>query len=184
MSTTVQRGSRYGSTRRRAIFVVFAILTVIAISPPSNAADTIYNITSEGVAIGGYDPVAYVVDRKPQQGDPGIWLQWSGAEWRFATESNRTAFEEDPVRYAPMYGGWCAMAMASGSVVEVDFLRGWSLNNDRLYLNVDAGIKKRWQRGTRRFIPMADVEWPKVQPAILADQVNISRRSVFSEIYQ
>ncbi len=167
----------------REILVV-TILGILTIGQQVHAASSVYNTTPEGVAIGGYDPVAYQIDHAPRLGDPDIILQWSGAEWHFTSEANRDMFERDPERYAPAYGGWCAMAMAGGSVVEVDFVRAWSTNNNRLYLNVDAGIKKRWQRGARRFIRMADKEWPDVQPAILEDRVTIARRDQFPEVYE
>jgi len=78
------------------------------------------NAGGDGVAIHGYDPVAYHVDGAAVRGDPAIAAEHAGATWRFASEANREKFRAGPERYAPAYGGWCAWAMADGEFVDVD----------------------------------------------------------------
>ena len=69
-----------------------------------------------GLVIGGYDPVAYS-QGAASMGDEGITVEHRGLTYRFATEANREAFLNDPDRYEPAYGGWCAYAMAKGQKV-------------------------------------------------------------------
>lgn len=170
--------------KRLAFLVSVVVLAVAATSTSLHAAGTIFNTTPEGVAIGGYDPVAYALDRKPSRGKPSISLHWSGATWHFTSIEYRALFQQNPEQYAPAYGGWCAMGMAGGAVVEVDFERGWSLQAGTLYLNVDKDINVRWQRAARRMIKRADKEWPDVLPTILDGSANIFRKDRLPELYQ
>lgn len=168
--------------KNRLSRLVLLISIFIAQSPL--AAETFYNATREGVAIGGYDPVAYLKDRMSKPGLPDLSVQWSGAEWRFASEVNKEVFLSEPEKYAPAYGGWCAMGMVGGDVVEVDFLKGWSIYDGKLHFNVDADIKVRWMRAAGRHTRIADKKWPDVQKEILEDRAKIFRKSQAPELYQ
>jgi len=64
------------------------------------------NMTSEGVAIKGYDPVAYFTDGGPVKGSPDLQYEWHGAKWRFASREHLQLFRENPEKYAPQYGGY------------------------------------------------------------------------------
>ena len=67
-----------------------------------------------GVAISGYDPVAYFTEDAAILGDPRYELQWGGVTWYFSSAANRDVFAGNPETYAPLFGGHCAMAMARG----------------------------------------------------------------------
>jgi hypothetical protein len=73
-----------------------------------------------GVAIGGYDPVAYFVVGSPVSGSPTYEAIWNGAAWRFANEGNRAAFLADPTVYAPAFGGYDAASIAAGVAAPAD----------------------------------------------------------------
>lgn len=91
----------------------------------------------QGVAIKGYDPVAYFTIGEPTKGSPDISYRWDNAEWWFSTEANREAFAADPHRYVPQFGGNCAVAAATGHRVKASPKR-WRIEKDgRLYLNKD-----------------------------------------------
>ena len=64
------------------------------------------NIDSEGLAINGYDPVAYFIQEKPVRGTAEYTFTWNGAEWRFSSSRHRDLFKSDPEKYAPQYGGY------------------------------------------------------------------------------
>ena len=72
-----------------------------------------------GIAIGGYDPVAYF-SGTATVGNASITATHDGATYRFANEANRDAFSADPEKYAPEYGGYCATAMSEGTIFESD----------------------------------------------------------------
>jgi len=116
----------------------------------------------DGVAIGGYDPVAYFRDGQAAMGDPALALDWNGATWRFASAEHRALFEADPAQFAPAYGGFCAFAMAQGATAPVDPVDGWTIFGDRLYLNYSADVRNRWRRDMPGYIASADRHWPDV----------------------
>ncbi len=90
----------------------------------------------KGLAVKGYDPVAYFTLGEPTKGSPDISYRWSGAEWRFATTEHRELFVNDPTKYAPQFGGSCAVAAATGHRVAASPKR-WRIENGHLYLNKD-----------------------------------------------
>lgn len=85
------------------------------------------------MAIKGYDPVAYFTDGKPTPGQPEFQYQWDEHVWRFATAEHRDLFKADPVRYAPQFGNYCAMALSKGEIVVAD-PENWLINDGKLYV--------------------------------------------------
>src|SRR5262245_27675136 len=69
------------------------------------------------LAIKGYDPVAYFTDGKPVRGAAEFEFEWDDRRWRFASAEHRDLFKASPVRYAPQFGHYCAMALALNKVV-------------------------------------------------------------------
>lgn len=116
------------------------------------------NKTWTGVAIKGYDPVAYFTDGAPAKGQKAFQTKWKGATWRFKSEANRNAFLAAPDRYAPQYGGYCAWAMADGEKAGID-PNQWDISGGKLYLNYNADIKAKWAADKAGMIIRADAEW-------------------------
>lgn len=114
-----------------------------------------------GLALGGYDPVAYFVAGSPARGSADHVHSWNGAEWRFASDANRAAFAADPEKYAPQFGGYCAWAVAEGYTASTD-PDAWSIVDDKLYLNFSRGVQRRWERDIPGNISRANGNWPKV----------------------
>jgi len=119
------------------------------------------NKTSAGLAIKGYDPVAYFEDGKPVKGDAAYQFQWKGATWRFSNAAHREAFTKDPERYAPQYGGFCAYGVSEGHSAPVD-PEAWSVVGGKLYLNYDKKVREDWKKDTDGRIRKADENWPKL----------------------
>lgn len=112
-----------------------------------------------GMAIHGYDPVAYFLQDDAIKGDGSHRFEWKGAEWRFATAENLELFRADPERWAPQYGGYCAYAMADGNLVEIDPDQ-FSIRDEKLYLNYSAWVSARWKLRANHYIARADANWP------------------------
>jgi len=91
----------------------------------------------KGVAIRGYDPVAYFTDATPTRGSEEFTHRWAGAEWRFASAEHRDLFANDPEAYAPQFGGNCAVGAATGHRINASPKRWRIEDNGRLYLNKD-----------------------------------------------
>ncbi|MCE7988684.1 MAG: YHS domain protein [Caldilinea sp. CFX5] len=99
-----------------------------------------YPLNAEGVAIQGYDPVAYFTQGKAMRGKPELATNWSGAIWRFANESHRETFLAAPETYAPQSGGYCAFAVSfsanpSAPPAPPGSPRWWTIREGKLYLN-------------------------------------------------
>ncbi len=117
--------------------------------------------TSSG-AIDGYDPVAYFVKGKAMKGNKENTCEWNGSTWHFVSEENKSMFIENPNKYMPEYGGFCAFAMAKGHKVKID-PKAWTIENDKLYLNYDKGVQKSWMMDMRALIIKADENWKKIK---------------------
>jgi YHS domain-containing protein len=113
----------------------------------------------DGLALRGYDPVAYFIDAKPVKGSPEHEWEWGGVTWRFATADNLERFRNDPERFAPQYGGFCAWAVANNYLFPVDPF-AWRIVDDKLYLNANQRVQRNWERDIPGFIEKADLNWP------------------------
>jgi hypothetical protein len=112
-----------------------------------------------GVAIRGYDPVAYFTDSKPTKGDPKFTQSWGGATWQFASAAHRDLFARSPEKYAPQYGGYCAYAVSEGHTAEID-PNAWKVVNGKLYLNYSLDVREKWLKEQTARIVKADQNWP------------------------
>ena len=109
-------------------------------------------------AIRGYDAVAYHTEGMPVQGDAAYTHEFNGAVWHFASAENRDLFRNDPARYAPQYGGYCAYAMSKGFVVSTD-PEAWAIEDGKLYLNYSPSVRKTWLKDVPGHIARADEQW-------------------------
>ncbi len=116
------------------------------------------NLDKAGIAIQGYDPVAYQTLGKPTKGIDTITAIHDGATYRFATAEHKAAFEKEPAKYVPQYGGYCAYAVASGYTAAVD-PTAWKVVEGKLYLNYNAAVAKNWAANATGYIKSGDANW-------------------------
>ena len=112
----------------------------------------------DGLAIGGYDPVAYFTDGKPVEGEERFSLDHDGTTWRFASAANRDAFKADPAKYAPQYGGFCAYAVSQGYTAKIE-PDAWRIVDGKLYLHRNDRVRDLWSRNPHGYIAEADEAW-------------------------
>ncbi|MGI8527688.1 MAG: YHS domain-containing (seleno)protein [Pseudolabrys sp.] len=115
-----------------------------------------------GVAISGYDPVAYFTDASAQAGRPELELSRDGTIWRFRNEGNRAAFAERPDVYSPRFGGYDPVAIARGASVPGHPLF-WLVSGQRLYLFYSTQARAAFAADPDRIIEAAERKWPAVQ---------------------
>jgi YHS domain-containing protein len=118
-----------------------------------------------GLAISGFDPVAYFADGKPKVGRPNLELRLGGAVWRFTNEGNRAAFAENPEVYMPRFGGYDAVAIARGASVPGHPLI-WVMDNARLYLFYSEEARTTFLAEPAAVIERATRKWPDVMRTI------------------
>ena len=116
----------------------------------------------KGVAVDGYDAVAFFTKGKPVKGSSLYAYTWSGAQWLFADKADMESFQKAPEKYAPQYGGYCAYGAAKGhkATTEVDT---WTIVNGKLYLNYDQGVKSTWNKNQAAYIESANKNWPLIR---------------------
>lgn len=118
-----------------------------------------------GVAIGGYDPVAYFAAGRPVAGSADFQLVWNGAAWRFANEGNMAAFAADPGVYAPAFGGYDAGAVGRGVAAAGD-PRVFAIAGERLYLFRDGASRDDFLTSPRR-AATAEAAWPALEAGLM-----------------
>lgn len=118
--------------------------------------------TKDGIALKGYDPVAFFTEQKAVKGTDTIRLVWKAATWLFSSLSNREQFRSNPEKFAPQYGGYCAYGVAGNhkSPTETDT---WTVVDGRLYFNYNQAVRKLWLQDTVQLIRKANLNWEKIK---------------------
>jgi YHS domain-containing protein len=118
-----------------------------------------------GLALQGYDAVTYFRSR-PAKGNPNISATHEGIVYWFSDQANKEAFSEDPSKFLPEYGGWCAYAMGlNGEKVSVD-PETYKIKEGRLYLFYKTFLNntlKKWNEDEETLLPRADLNWKAIK---------------------
>lgn len=144
------------------------LLLGLFVAMPAPVAAQPFNVDAAGVALRGFDPVAYFVSGKAERGRADIVAMHDGATYRFASAANRDAFRAAPERYLPQYGGWCAYAAAGGKKADGD-PEVWRIENGRLFLNYNRLVMLRWNLDMPGYISEADRRWPAIRDKSAAE---------------
>ncbi|NRA20643.1 MAG: tat pathway signal sequence domain protein [Oceanospirillaceae bacterium] len=114
-----------------------------------------------GVAVSGYDTVAYFTQGAAVLGNKSFSLTHNGSLWRFSSEANKQLFIADPAKYSPQYGGHCAFAMANDKRVSAD-PKAFTIVDDKLYLNYSLAVRVRWSKDIPGYNMDAIEYWNKL----------------------
>ena len=117
-----------------------------------------------GIAIRGYDTVAYFTLGKPTEGNEQYSVDWNDATWLFSSQQHADLFKNDPEAYAPQYGGYCAYGVAQNYLVKIEADQ-WTIEDGKLYLNYDKGVQKQWLEDVPGFITKANDLFPALLEA-------------------
>jgi hypothetical protein len=159
-----ERKSRPSWAGTRAILWATAWLLVTAWDQPkvAEAADPAVFNRNTGLAIDGFDPVAYFVDGKPRLGRPDFEVRYGGASWRFVNEGNMAAFAADPEVYAPRFGGHDPLAVERGAATP-GHPALWVIEEHRLYLFYSEDARDTFANDPDSAIEAAVRHWPEVR---------------------
>ncbi len=141
-----------------------------------DGADEFVNALPDGVAMDGFDVVAYF-SGAPAKGDVRHSVDYKGTTWRFSSAENAAAFAADPAAYEPRYNGWCAYAVSEGYGAEVDFVDGWSVIDGKLYLNWDAETRDVFEAEQVPRIDRADRKWPDLHSGLREGSADLYRHA-------
>ena len=141
---------------------LLGIILAAAAVLPAMASQGMVATGPDNVAIKGYDTVAYFTDGQAMKGKSEFAYTWNDAEWHFANAAHRELFAEDPERYAPQFGGFCAMGLSMDKKAAAD-PTAWTIVDGKLYLKFSASTRDRWRTDEAANIKKAEANWAKRQ---------------------
>ncbi len=151
------------SVRTFSSFIILAVIFFAACgSGAVNSSVELVNKTADGLAINGYDTVAYHTLKTATRGKPEFEYIWKGAEWLFDSAENRDRFAADPDAFAPEYGGYCAYSVAEGKPKSSD-PDTWKIVDGKLYLIQSGEIKVIWESDQDGLLKRSDENWNEVE---------------------
>jgi hypothetical protein len=169
MTAARQERKQYRARLAAAAFAALVLLVpaLPAGAPVARAATTERIVVDwhTGLAIDGYDPVAYFTDAKPLPGRPDTELRYGGAVWRFRNIGNRAAFAARPDVYMPQFGGYDPLGIGRGVAVAGN-PTVWRISGGRLFLFLDRVRLESFNADPDRAIAAADRKWPEVRSAL------------------
>jgi YHS domain-containing protein len=139
---------------------LFLGLLVVALALPLAAqSKTLLNLDKTGLAIQGYDPVAFFTDGKPVKGKAEFPARHDGALFYFASKEHRDVFKADPAKYGPAFGGYCAYGVSRNKLVEID-VEAFQIVDGRLLLQYSKGVRDDFNKDTQGNLARANANWP------------------------
>jgi YHS domain-containing protein len=138
--------------------VCSALVLATLIAPSARASDV--NQT-DGLALRGFDPVAYFTQNKAVKGEPRWTVMYRGVTYEFASKEDQAAFQANPEKYVPQYGGFCAFAASVGVKADAD-PQEFVVDNGKLYVNNNPKAQKLFKDNVGGNIEKADHNWPDV----------------------
>lgn len=141
---------------------ILAAVAVLAIATTVAFADkNLVNLDKQGLALQGYDAVGFFTEKKPVKGDPKFQSTYKGGRYYFASAENKAAFDADPAKYEPQFGGYCAYGVSRGYTVPIK-IEAFQIVNDRLLMQYDFGAQKAFNKDPQTNLRKADENWPKL----------------------
>src|SRR3954447_17071456 len=162
---TAQRQERYGSCPGIALFALLAgFFAVLSLDSAASAATTERVVVNRysGLAIEGFDPVAYFTESMAAQGLPDFEAREAGAVWRFRNEGNRASFVAHPDIYGPQFGGYDPIDLGRG-VTFAGNPRFWLISGQRLYLFGREDSRDAFAAAPAGFLRQAKLRWPALE---------------------
>jgi YHS domain-containing protein len=117
------------------------------------------NLDKQGLALHGYDPVAFFTDQKPVAGKAGLESAYHGGTYRFATAQHKAMFDAHPEKYEPAFGGYCAYGVSRNKLVDID-VNASQIVDGRLLLQYSKGVRDDFNRDAKGNLAKADANWP------------------------
>jgi YHS domain-containing protein len=120
------------------------------------------NKSDDGLAVKGYDVVAYFTEKQPLRGNPQYSYEYKGAIYDFVSAGNRDLFAKNPEAYLPQYGGYCTVGTSMGHKADID-PESWAVIDGKLYLNSSREAQKLFDKDPQSAIKKADRNWAKLK---------------------
>lgn len=135
------------------LLLSFAATTLLA------ETKSLLNVNKNGLALQGYDPVAFFTENKPVKGKPEFKFAHQGATYLFASAENKMRFEKEPEKYAPAFGGFCAYGVSRNKLVEID-PEAFQIVDGHLLLQYSKGVRSDFNKDVEGNLSRAKSNWP------------------------
>ncbi|MEL6256205.1 MAG: YHS domain-containing (seleno)protein [Bacteroidota bacterium] len=147
--------------------IILGIIMILVSSLSIQAQDykTFYNVDDSKIALQGYSPVSYVDLGLAQRGSKSIKSEHEGIAYYFTSEDQKAAFDKNPEKYLPQYGGWCATGIGVGAKFRTDPNK-FLLRNGKLYLflySMEVDALELWKKDEAKLTASANKNWKKLQ---------------------
>src|SRR5437867_7325227 len=142
---------------------IFSLLTTFALAASGYAADiagkSLILKTKAGLALQGYDPVAYFTDNKALKGNAKFASRYDSAKFLFVSADHKTLFDGNAAKYAPAYGGYCGYAASINRLSPI--LPGWfQIEDGKLILQHNKKAFDLFNKELKENVVKAEANWP------------------------
>jgi YHS domain-containing protein len=146
----------------RIITTAGAVLVLAMLTAPGVRAETAGDVNQiDGIALHGFDPVAYFTQNKAVKGEAEFTAQYKGVTYEFAPKEDQATFQANPAKYVPQYGGFCAFAVSKGVKADID-PHAFAINDGKLYVNYSEKALQAYQGDVKGNTQNANHNWPDV----------------------
>ena len=134
-------------------------MSLAAALPVLAQTKNLLNLDKSGVAIQGYDPVGFFTDNKPVKGSSQWVAKRDGATYQFASKEHRDLFLKDPMKYEPVFGGYCAYGVSRNKLAQVD-VEAFQIVDGKLLMQYSKGVRDDFNKDTKGNLEKAHSNWP------------------------
>ena len=142
----------------KRLFLFLALITAI---PAFAQTKTLVNVDRKGLALQGYDPVAFFTQSRPVKGLAQFESTYNGARYLFVSAEDKALFDANPAKYEPQFGGFCAYGASQGHTAPIK-IEAWQIVNGRLLMQYDLGVKEEFNKDQQGNLQKADKNWPGI----------------------
>src|ERR1041385_3982987 len=135
------------------------LLTLGFAFPTFAQPKTLLNLDKAGVAIQGYDPVAFFTDHKPVKGSAEFSSKQDGATYLFASKEHKELFDKEPAKYEPVFGGYCAYGVSRNKLAPID-IEAFQIVDGKLYMQYSKSIRDSFNEDQKANLGKANQYWP------------------------
>lgn len=121
----------------------------------------------DGIAIEGFDAVAYHMSGQAKKGSVNFQVTWAGSTWYFTNFENRQNFSDNPEKYAPRFGGYDPFGMAMNGATQPATPELWAVTDGKLYLFYSGKTRTLWQKNRAENLKNANIHWNRIKQQIL-----------------
>jgi len=142
-------------------FSLLCLLLGLVLPVFAQSSKSLMNLDKHGLALQGYDPVAFFTDHQPVNGKMGLQSTYHGATYRFATDEHKAMFDAHPEKYEPAFGGYCAYGVSRNKLAEID-VNASQIVDGRLLLQYSKGVRDDFNKDAKGNLAKADANWPEL----------------------